>query len=127
MEKDFLYETEFCTWVTNNKNKKLVKKGAGSLNEKNIQEYVTKNKSYFNDPGDISEYEKYYYFYVPSLIASDRKDVAMKLLARVYVDIVLKDYQHSSFFKEYCRFVSKTKFNDIEKLTTEEIKHIEDD
>ena len=107
MEKEFIYEAQFQKWVEK-------KQDPGT--------FISKNRTYFKN--SESDYKKYFFFYVPSLIASDRKDIAMKLLARVYVDIVLKDYQHSSFFKEYCRFVSKTKFNDIEKLTSKEIELI---
>lgn len=63
-------------------------------------------RSLFDKCECIPLYEKECFLYVPSLMASNHKGLAMKLLTCTYADILpTAKSQKISFFKRYCKFI----------------------
>lgn len=118
MEKDFLLEDEFREYPRKR-----------NMPYKDFDACMSGLRGLFVNCEDIPEdiYEKEYFFYVPSLMASNHKDLAMKLLACTYADILpTAKSQNISFFKRYCKFIRNVQIdnNIIEPLDEDTLKSI---
>jgi hypothetical protein len=106
MEKDFLLKDKFREY-----------RRKGNKPYEDVNTCMTELRKLFEKCKSIPLYEKECFFYVPSLIASNHKDLAMKLLTCTYADILpTVEPKNISFFKRYCKFISNESIDNIEPL-----------
>ena len=116
MKKDFLLEDQFREYPRK-----------GNTPYKDFGACMRGLRRLFDKCECIPLYEKECFFYVPSLMASNHKDLAMKLLTCTYADILpTVESQNISFFKRYCRFIRKANvaIDNIEPLDEDTLNSI---